>query len=86
MKSLAIETIGTVAGILTTVSFFPQVIKVIKTKSTHDLSIWMFSLFSTGVFLWIIYGACYHSIPIVIANTITLFCAMIILGYKIKYG
>ena len=36
--------IGSIAGILTTVAFLPQVIMVLKTKDTSSLSLGMYSL------------------------------------------
>jgi MtN3 and saliva related transmembrane protein len=81
-----IDVLGGVAGFLTTTAFLPQVIKVIKTKSTHDLSMGMFIVFCIGVFLWLIFGICLNSGPIIIANFFTLIFSLIILWYKIKYG
>ena len=81
-----IDIVGGIAGTLTTISFFPQVIKVVKTKSTQDLSLGMFLLFSLGVLLWCAFGFLIGSVPIIITNIVTLLASMIILGYKIKYG
>lgn len=79
------EILGLVAAVLTTLSFLPQVIKVIKTKHTADLSLSMYSLFFVGVFLWLIYGIILKSLPIILANGITLILSGIILILKIKY-
>jgi MtN3 and saliva related transmembrane protein len=79
------SVIGTVAGIFTTISFIPQVLHVIKTKSTKDISLTMFVLFLLGVIFWLIYGIIINEIPIIIANTLIAILAGIILVYKIKY-
>lgn len=76
---------GSLAGILTTIAFFPQAIKTWKSKSAGDISLGMFTLFSAGVFLWIVYGIGIGSAPVIIANTITLVLAVTILVFKIKY-
>lgn len=78
--------IGSIAGLLCTISFLPQVIKVIRTKNTEDLSLATFSIFSMGVFLWLIYGILIGKIPIILANGITLILVIIILTLKIRYG
>lgn len=78
--------IGSSAGLLCTISFLPQVIKVIRTKNTEDLSFATFSIFSMGVFLWLIYGILIGKIPIILANGITLILVIIILTLKIRYG
>lgn len=80
-----ITIIGLVAGTLTTISFFPQVIRIWKTRSTKDISLSMFLLFATGVLLWVIYGVCLLEWPIILPNAVTLILSMIILGFKMKY-
>nr|WP_231636868.1 SemiSWEET transporter [Planktothricoides sp. SR001] len=77
--------IGFMAATLTTVSFLPQVIQVWKTKSTKDISLGMFSIFSSGVFLWLVYGILIEDWAVFMANSITLILASIILTFKLKY-
>ncbi len=77
--------IGYAAGFLTTIAFLPQLIKVIKTRSTRDISLGMFLIFSTGVFLWLIYGILIESAPVIVANLITFVMAFAIFIYKIRY-
>lgn len=74
------------AGFCTTVSFLPQVIKIYKTKSAHDLSLAMFIIFAFGVISWLAYGILTESAPIIVANCVTLVFAVYILFMKIKYG
>lgn len=78
-----LNLIGNIAALLTTISFLPQVIKTIKTKDTKSISLPMYLLFITGVFLWIIYGLRSNQMPIIIGNTITFILAGVILGYKL---
>jgi len=77
------EWIGFLAGSLTTISFIPQVVKVWKTRSTHDISLIMYSLFCVGVLVWVIFGMMIGSVSVVLFNAITLVLAFIILGFKI---
>ncbi len=83
------ENLTTVIGLLaaagTTLSFLPQALKIIKTKNTESISLSMYILFVTGVFLWLIYGILKQDIPLLIANGITLILASLILYFKIKY-
>lgn len=78
--------LGIAAGVLTTAAFLPQLIRVIKTKHTKDLSLVTFSLFSLGVFLWLAYGILLKEVPIILANAFTLVFAVLIVIMKIKYG
>jgi MtN3 and saliva related transmembrane protein len=77
--------IGLAAATCTTLAFLPQAIKVIRTKQTKGLSLVMYSIFTLGVFLWLVYGILVKDPPLIIANIITLILAAIILIMKIKY-
>ena len=76
---------GSMAGLLTTIAFIPQVIQVVKTKSTKDISLGMFSIFALGVLCWLTYGVLLNSIPMIVSNGIIFILASVILGYKLKY-
>ncbi|MCD6111080.1 MAG: SemiSWEET family sugar transporter [Thermoplasmata archaeon] len=78
--------IGYVAGTLTTVSFLPQVVKCLKTKSTSDISGAMYVIFETGVLLWLIYGLLTADLPIIVANSVTASLAAAVLLQKARYG
>jgi len=79
------EIIWMIAAFSTTFSFLPQAIKTIKTKDTKALSLPMYVLFTFWVFLWLIYGIQIDSLPVILANSVTLILASIILIYKLKY-
>lgn len=79
-----LESIGLVAAFLTTISFLPQVLKVIKTKDTKSISLRMYIMFILGVALWLYYGWQKDSISMILGNGITLILAGIILFYKLK--
>lgn len=77
--------IGLIAGTITTASFLPQVIKIWKTKSTKDLSLGMFIFISLGMGLWIVYGLLVNSLPVIVANLVSLVLCLTIIAFKIKY-
>ena len=79
-----VKTIGFLAGTGTTVSFFPQMVRVIRTGSVADLSIYMFLIHSTGVCLWVSYGVLVGDMIIVAFNCVTAFFNLIILSYFIS--
>jgi MtN3 and saliva related transmembrane protein len=80
------EVFGYLAATLTTVSFVPQVIQVWRTKHTKDISLGMYSIFTAGIAVWLIYGVMLGSMPIIIANSITILLAGSVLAMKLKYG
>ncbi|MCF7971461.1 MAG: SemiSWEET transporter [Methylococcaceae bacterium] len=75
--------IGYVAATLTTVSFLPQAIMTLKTRDTESLSLGMYSCFTLGVLLWLIYGICIADKAIIYANVITFLLSSLILTFKI---
>lgn len=79
-----IDLLGFVAAFFTTFSFVPQAIKVIKSHDTHSLSLAMYSIFTFGVGLWLIYGLYRQDLAMILANGITLLLALTILVTKIR--
>jgi MtN3 and saliva related transmembrane protein len=79
------ELLGYVAAVFTTLSFVPQVLRVYRTRSAHDISATMYGMFIFGLALWIGYGVLLRAWPIVVANTITVLLAAAILGMKLRF-
>ena len=80
-----INLLGMLAGTLTTVAFVPQVVKIWQSKSASDISFGMFLIFNLGLVLWLLYGIAIHSVPVIIANAVTLVLTGMILVLKIRY-
>ncbi len=80
-----LTALGLLAGTLTTIAFLPQVMKTWQSKSAKDVSFGMLIIFCLGVFLWLVYGMYIHSLPIILANLVTLILNLIILRLKIRY-
>jgi len=78
------EWIGYLAATLTTASFLPQAILTLRTRDTASLSLGMYSLFTSGVLLWLIYGLAIADKAIIAANAVTLLLAASILFCKIQ--
>jgi len=79
------DWIGSLAAVLTTASFVPQVLHSFRTKDVSGISLTMYSAFTLGVGLWLVYGLLLGAWPIVIANAITVSLAMCILVMKLRY-
>ncbi len=78
--------VGILAGVLCTVSFLPQAIKIFKTKRAGDLSLITFVALCFGILLWLIYGIMIKELPIILANAAMLVLALLIVVMKIKYS
>jgi MtN3 and saliva related transmembrane protein len=81
-----LDLLGIVAGTLTTLAFVPQVLMVWRTKSAKDISLAMYLAFTSGVALWLLYGVLIGSLPLVLANGVTLVLALLILVMKLRGG
>ena len=78
------DIIGGAAAALTTASFFPQALHVLRTRDTRAISLAMYALFTTGVALWGAYGLMTMQWSIIIANGVTVVIAMLILSLKVR--
>ena len=85
MIEFIIKYIGFFAAFCTTFAFLPQAIKVYKSKSTKDISLYMFLIFTIGVLSWLIYGLIINDWPVILANAVTLILSFFILIYKLRY-
>ena len=82
---ILVTIIGLIGAILTTIGFLPQMIKVIRTKQTRDISLGMYIIMIIGAVFWLTCGIILSSIPIIFANSISFVFVLIILIMKIKY-
>ena len=86
MNNMHIGIMGIMAGICTTASFIPQIVKIVKTKHVRDISLQMYVVLTTGIFLWIIYGIFLGELPIILANCVAfVLCSYVIIA-KVLYG
>lgn len=78
------ELIGFLAAILTTASFVPQAVQILRTRQTDGISLVMYAMFTVGVAVWLVYGIMQESPSIIGANLVTLCLAGTILILKAK--
>jgi MtN3 and saliva related transmembrane protein len=77
---------GYCAATLTTIAFLPQVFKVWRSRSAKDISLPMYALFTLGTALWLAYGLMSGSVPVTVANAVTLVLAIGVLVAKLRFG
>ncbi|MGL6128299.1 SemiSWEET transporter, partial [Chryseobacterium artocarpi] len=61
--------LGIIAGILTSVSMIPQLVKVIREKNVEDISLLMLLVLISGLSLWVWYGFMKDELPIILSNS-----------------
>jgi MtN3 and saliva related transmembrane protein len=79
-----IDIIGYLAALLTTFSFLVQAIQSWRTRDLSGISVGMYSMFTLGVGLWLIYGIVIESWPLIVTNALTFLFALSILVMKLK--
>ena len=80
----AVRALGYIAALLTTLSFFPQALKTLRSGDTSGISLRMYGLFTAGIALWAVYGVCTVDGPLIVANLVTLVPAGIVLERKVQ--
>lgn len=79
-----IDIIGYLAALLTTFSFLVQAVQSWRTRDLSGISVGMYSMFTLGVGLWLIYGIVIESWPLIVTNALTFLFALSILLMKLK--
>jgi MtN3 and saliva related transmembrane protein len=77
--------VGYIAAFLTTFSFLPQALQVIRTKDTKGINLTMYFMFVVGVACWTAYGILLKDLAIIAANSVTFLFSSIVLAYKLRY-
>lgn len=80
-----IDIIGIVAGILTSSSIVPQIVKTLKKKKAQDVSVFMFIVMMTGNALWVYYGLDKSDIAIISTNFLALGLNITMLALKYRF-
>ena len=81
-----IEIIGLVAGILTSSSLLPQLVKTIRLRKAEEVSPFMFILLLLGTGLWTYYGVLREDFPIIATNGFSFSLNVFMIILKIKYS
>ena len=80
-----IDYVGLFGAFLSSVTFIPQVYKAWQSKSTGDLSFWMLFILLGNVSTWLFYGIIKKDLAIMIANSIILALALVLLYFKLTF-
>ena len=81
-----IDLIGSLAAVITTLCWIPQIIKIARHRETASISLVTNVSLMCGVLLWLVYGIMIGSWPVIAANGVTFLLILTILGLKLRYG
>lgn len=83
---MLIDLLGYAAGFLVVISLLPQAMKSWRTKSTRDISLTRYIIYTAGLILWIVYALIINNGPVAFMNALGLVLALSILALKLKHG
>lgn len=79
------NVLGIIAGILTSISMIPQLVKVIREKNVEDISLLMLLVLISGLSLWVWYGLMKDEMPIILSNSFAVLVNICLLVCYIIY-
>jgi MtN3 and saliva related transmembrane protein len=79
------ELVGSAAALLTMFGFVPQILKIYRTESVEDVSLFMLMQFFVGIFLWLLYGISIQDKILIVSNAISFVTLIVAMGLYIKY-
>lgn len=80
-----IEILGCFAGVLTSFAFFPQIIKLLRTKYSNGISLYTYITTLIGCVLWLIYGLYLQSLALIIFNVLNIISSIIVIVLSKRY-
>lgn len=83
---MSIGIVGFIAGAVVTLSYIPQIVRVFRLKSSHEISLPFTALLLTGISLWLAYGIVKKDTPLILWNAVGVIQAALLLYAKVKYG
>jgi MtN3 and saliva related transmembrane protein len=79
------DWVGIAAGIFTSASLLPQLIKLLKEKKAQDISIFFLLILFVGLALWVWYGIIKKDVPIIATNSFSIVVNSLMIIYGMKY-
>ena len=86
MPEWLVTTIGGVAGVTGTLVWIPQLVKILRTRETRDLSLGTTLMLFATIALWTVYALAIAAWPMVVSNMIGGAFVVVIIGFKLRYG
>lgn len=79
-----VTLIGSLAAVLTTVCWLPQVLKTLRQGTAFDFAWPYLAMLTSGIAAWTIYGLLRHDPPIYLCNAISGLLVLVIVAVKVR--
>lgn len=83
MAPTLVEAVGFIAATTSTLCWFPQSIRTLRTRDTSGLSLVSQGAYTGAIVLWAAYGVMIASWPLILSNIIQLFPLTAVLWMKV---
>ena len=80
------DVLGYIGGALFMISFFPQVIRVVKLKTANEISMLFTLLMFAGCLIWTGYAFYVHQLPMMVTSITNTFLTGLLLLLKCMYS
>ena len=77
--------ISIIAGLCSSISFLPQIIKTYKDKEAEEISMLMYAVVIVGMSLWMVTGIIYQNIAMMFFNSLAVLLCIVEVSLKLKY-
>jgi MtN3 and saliva related transmembrane protein len=84
MEALGLTLLGTAAGLCTTFSFVPQVVKAWREGDTQAISLRMYWVSLVAFVLWVVHGLMVERMPIVVFNALNVILGGLVLWLALR--
>jgi MtN3 and saliva related transmembrane protein len=81
-----IDLIGVGAGLLSMISFIPQIAKIWREKNASGVSLRTYALTVSAFALWLTYGLLSGTWPVAAANAVCLTLSAMIVALRLRFG
>ncbi|HLC59658.1 MAG TPA: SemiSWEET family transporter [archaeon] len=75
----------TIVGLSMSLSYIPQAYRIVKRKSSHDISIVTYIILLVGFATWLIYGLVINNMPLILTNSVSLLAGSSVLVATFVY-
>lgn len=79
------QWVGIGAGVLTSISLLPQLIKLIREKKAENISLFFLLVLLGGLAMWVWYGIIKSDIPIIVTNCFSIVINLLMIFFGIRY-
>jgi MtN3 and saliva related transmembrane protein len=80
------EILGIIGGLLGNVGIIPQIARLFRYKSAHEISLPFLYLWIASTICWLTYGILFGLFSMILWNSITLVLASLMYYAKLKWG